>query len=825
MMRRKQVDERQENIFSAPVDVLANTVLVMFLYVVFFLLTIGGEDPALPRLFDIQFPSCISGLPYEYSIPSSGGVGPRKLSITKGRLPKNLTLDQETGTIAGIVPISLADTNYQFTVKLEDPYGQDEKNYSIQVTKSVLPISEEDYQLSFTNEDKKLKDGRVGHKYEGIIGHTGGGGLIEWRETSPGVLSAFGLKLRNGRIFGTPTKYGNFNFTIEASFPQGYTRFRNKGFAWETTAIKKQFNLRILPQLKDRAKWPFVRVNQDIRLVTVGALLSDETVTFENIPKGLIGSSDGVLAGVMTKAGIYNIKYKVQKKEDDILLENSAMLEVLPSLPEPETEDIFVSARLGETVSIIVPYIGLTEPVKIENRKEYPSSIKIINQRVDFTPKLEGFFNIELYITGALGKSIKTNFTFLGLPPQRELNIELPDVLNFILNKKLHYPIATIGGVGTHTISIEGKVPGITFKKHTIEGTPKEVGEWPITIIATDKITNEVAKHKLSLRIKTDNIEPFKILTHTLPAALIEKEYEVALSTRGAIGEVKWSISGNLPDGLKLMNGKIIGIPKLKQHLKIKLLAMDSMNRTDTVENLNISTFYIEESKPLILTDSLPIAIVGQPFDVSLAAEGGLGNYSWEVNGELPPKFSFKNGRIQGIPTMDMIGEWKMNIVVTDERNIKSAPVQLSIFIKELVPFDPFSIRITKLPNAIVNENYDTNMAFEQDRSTIKWILNGELPKGLDFLDGRITGIPILSEECNFYIIADDSKTKQKLKRNYRLNVIDSMPSLKFADKNIVTLYMENKLTFSVILAGGFIIGLIISFIGIRLINKKRRKI
>ena len=434
-MRRKKNEEKSDSLFSAPVDVLANTVLVMFLYVIFFLLTIGGEDPSLPQLFDIKMPTCISGLPYEYTIPSSGGIGPRKLTITRGGLPANLNIDEYTGTISGIVPVTQSKNNYEFTIRLDDPFGSDENSYTLKVTKSVLPLTAADFELEFTNNEKKLKTGRIGSYYEEVIGHTGGGGIIEWAETSLNILDSVGLQLNDGRIAGTPLKYGEFDLYIEASFPQGKTEFKNKNFFWKGSVINKPFKLKILPELADQENWEFVRVNQNIRLITFSDLLPDETVIFERIPDGLRGTPDGVITGTMKEPGTYHIQYRVEKNNVSLFTKTKE-LKVIPERPTPKDENITIQARLGETVQISVPHSGLTEPVRlIPEEANYPSSVQIEGERIIFKPTQETLFDIGLKIKGALDNTLNTKCSFVGLPAIERLSIIFPDNPQFILNK------------------------------------------------------------------------------------------------------------------------------------------------------------------------------------------------------------------------------------------------------------------------------------------------------------------------------------------------------------------------------------------------------
>ena len=66
-------------------------------------------------------PSGIIGLPYSATLKASGGSEPYTWSIVKGMLPKELSLDPNTGVISAPVTHSYAD--FEFTVQVTDSKG------------------------------------------------------------------------------------------------------------------------------------------------------------------------------------------------------------------------------------------------------------------------------------------------------------------------------------------------------------------------------------------------------------------------------------------------------------------------------------------------------------------------------------------------------------------------------------------------------------------------------------------------------------------------------------------------------------------------------
>ncbi|MDX2035815.1 MAG: Ig domain-containing protein [Isosphaeraceae bacterium] len=78
----------------------------------------------------------------------------------------------------------------------------------------------------------------------------------------------------------------------------------------------------------------------------------------------------------------------------------------------------------------------------------------------------------------------------------------------------------------------------------------------------------------------------------------------------------------------------------------------------------------------------LPEAIVGRPYQLALAAEGGAGSRSWSLDGELPPGLSFdpESGTITGTPTEGTPAAIPVTIRVRDESGSASSTASIVVF-------------------------------------------------------------------------------------------------------------------------------------------------
>jgi hypothetical protein len=143
---------------------------------------------------------------------------------------------------------------------------------------------------------------------------------------------------------------------------------------------------------------------------------------------------------------------------------------------------------------------------------------------------------------------------------------------------------------------------------------------------------------------------------------------------------------------------------------------------------------------PRVLTETLPDALAGQPYQVMLAASGGSGGYTWRVTGELPTGLRLNDaGALAGTP--ETVQRSKFQVVVTDERGRSaSGPVELSVLpaIAKQTP-DESPIHLVAeiaLPDATATLPYEATLKAIGGIGPYIWKAEGELPKGLTISTG-----------------------------------------------------------------------------------------
>jgi len=143
---------------------------------------------------------------YHATLAAAGGTGPYTWALTLGALPPGLTLSTG-GAISG-TPTTLG--TYTLTVRVTDADGATaSKPFDLEI---ILPTP--------AIRTRSLPAGRFRHAYTATLRAADGTPGYTW-STIRGSLPT-GVKLaRNGRITGTPSRVGAWNFTVKVTDSRG----------------------------------------------------------------------------------------------------------------------------------------------------------------------------------------------------------------------------------------------------------------------------------------------------------------------------------------------------------------------------------------------------------------------------------------------------------------------------------------------------------------------------------------------------------------------------------------------------------------------------
>lgn len=220
------------------------------------------------------------------------------------------------------------------------------------------------------------------------------------------------------------------------------------------------------------------------------------------------------------------------------------------------------------------------------------------------------------------------------------------------------------------------------------------------------------------------------------PTGIVGTPYSASLAASGGDGGFEWSlVSGSLPEGLALSAaGSVSGTPTTAG-------SFDAMVRVTSGGQSATGPVRVAVVEPVsIATQDVPAAIVGTPYDQTLTATGGIGDFSWTVtSGQFPDGLDMsEDGAITGTPTAVEASD--ITVEVTSGEQSTTATYHISVE-------EPLSITTTSLPSGSVGSAYEQTIEATGGSGVFAFsISDGGLPVGLALDDdGAITGTPTVA--------------------------------------------------------------------------------
>jgi Beta-propeller repeat/Putative Ig domain len=134
--------------------------------------------------------------------------------------------------------------------------------------------------------------------------------------------------------------------------------------------------------------------------------------------------------------------------------------------------------------------------------------------------------------------------------------------------------ISLTGAQGSVTWGTSGTLPdGLTFQNGAISGTPTKPGTYNFAITAQDS-TGPVCAISQAITITVSCSLHFA--SGNFQSATIGTPYGGSISLTGVEGQVTWSTSGTLPDGLTFKDGSVSGTPTKAGTYNFTITAQDS---------------------------------------------------------------------------------------------------------------------------------------------------------------------------------------------------------------------------------------------------------
>lgn len=282
-----------------------------------------------------------------------------------------------------------------------------------------------------------------------------------------------------------------------------------------------------------------------------------------------------------------------------------------------------------------------------------------------------------------------------------------------------------------------GLPPGLSLNGDgLISGTPTTAGSYVFWLQIQDTpgvpaswCTDDKASQR---QFQIDIAPGLQILQRqsNLAGAQLNQAYNLQFTASGG-SSLTWSVaSGSLPTGLTLnpSTGLLSGTPTVLGDYHFQIKTTDG-NRSD------VQTYNLSVVEPLRITKFTPIAEVGRPFDLTLAATGGKGPYTWTATG-VPPGLTFDatTGKITGTPTAATAAS--LDVTVTDSvGTATSMKVSLAVVAR-------LTVKRGTLPAAKIGAIYSYRLLTVGGARPFSWTALKGLPAGikLNARTGRLYG-------------------------------------------------------------------------------------
>jgi hypothetical protein len=427
-----------------------------------FTLTIGNLT-----IQERSLPFAIQGTQYSYTLHASGGAPPYswRLGSTslQGFLLSVNASDTSMATLAGTpqttgtfdpVPVTVTDsTGQSYTFR-----------YSLFVAAPLSILT------------SSLPNTTIGAGYAQTLQAGGGQSPYSWRVTSGNLPPGIQLDASTGRLSGSATQNGTFNFTVQVTD------------AGSRTAAKPFTIVVGTPLQITTASLPDAAVNAayaQTLSVTGGQLPVTWTLdSGSSLPPGLSLSAQGVINGIPTAAGSYSFTVVAKdasngtdRKTFTLLVTNPLTITTVSAVDG--VRGTAYSQAFGATGGTPA-YTWSVASGSLPPGLQLDSATALISG----TPAQTGIFTFTLQVNDKTGQSASRNYTIAVLDP---LTITTGD-LSGAVGAPFNQTLAASGGSAPYTWSANGLPAGLTLNATTgaISGMPSDSGPSTVGLTVTD---------------------------------------------------------------------------------------------------------------------------------------------------------------------------------------------------------------------------------------------------------------------------------------------------------------------------------------------------
>lgn len=240
-------------------------------------------------------PETTQGAEYRVSLSANGGTPNYSWKLTKSGKSESIILNSKG-------QLSFTPKNQgisKFTAKVNDDYKEEiAKEFSVKINPTILPL---------LIEADKIPDAVKGFRYEYMLNAKGGYQPYQWIILNQEAIPA-GLNLSDGKILGTASAAGDFEFSVEVSDAAG--KKAKKDLAFEILESGKGMIVSKLKILTETIPVLLKGKEVDLYVATSGGGSPKKWNIKGDLPKGLIFEK-GHFYGKLRAAGLFPVEVEV----------------------------------------------------------------------------------------------------------------------------------------------------------------------------------------------------------------------------------------------------------------------------------------------------------------------------------------------------------------------------------------------------------------------------------------------------------------------------------------------------------------------------------
>jgi hypothetical protein len=397
------------------------------------------------------------------------------------------------------------------------------------------------------------------------------------------------------------------------------------------------------------------------------------------------------------------------------------------------------------------------------------------------TPTAAGNYEFTLVTTDIFGVSDAKTFQVDIFDPVRFLSTSpLPPAT---VDEPYSYQFQATGGTPPYTffeaMTADGDeiIPGLSLMSDgLLTGIPTSEGTYTVYVTVSDYGSYDIGSFTLVVQ---PAIPPPTFITEaSLPVAVTNVPYSVALLTEGGNAPLQFTALDPLPNGFTLdpTTGVLSGSAAEVLDAVFRISVTDSRERSD-VRQFQLR---VRHELKLLPTSPLPPAAVGEQYSYQLQASGGTPPYSFYEgmtgDGSSVPGLSLmSNGLLTGVPTTE--GTYTLHITIRDADE-RFASGELSLVVQPDIP-PPTFVAEAELPAGRVGANYNLQLLTEGGDGPLTFVAEGQLPTGFSLSPdtGVLTGSPTEPSDTTFRIVVSDRRGRTD-SRLFHLRILEKFDIL-----------------------------------------------